>query len=87
MIGAGGNTFSTIRPQIGGRQLIVKKQNGLLNGIDPTPIIVVQKTGKFGKLIFKIIKVKTDLFHKMELSKLLSRHLLGPYYHIRIQSH
>ncbi|CAD7088441.1 unnamed protein product [Hermetia illucens] len=44
VIGAGGNTFSTIRPQIGGRQLIVKKQNGLLNGIDPTPIIVVQKT-------------------------------------------
>lgn len=61
VVGQNRNTASGIRRQMLGGNLVRNERHGLLNGIDPTPIIVVQKTGKFVKLTFKILMVKTNL--------------------------
>ncbi|XP_037916858.1 uncharacterized protein LOC119655178 [Hermetia illucens] len=44
VVGQNRNTASGIRRQMLGGNLVRNERHGLLNGIDPTPIIVVQKT-------------------------------------------
>lgn len=47
VIGAGRNTFSTIRTSMGRRRVATNQESNILSMLEPTPIEIIQTKGMF----------------------------------------